>query len=149
MEKCLKLYPNCGKFIDDNIYTLTDNDELIIRVIHSLGASNKVYVKFNKDGLESNHIVKDGCVVVPRELLTIGNLDLNVIIKNGTVTIKKYPCIPLIIKDLDDKLVVVDEIVLFREEINNMKNTLAETTEKLENEVKKNHELIKQMILVE
>lgn len=149
MEKCLKLYPNCGKFIDDNIYTLTDNDELIIKVNHSLGASNQVYVKFNNNGIESNHILKGGCVVVPKELLIVGNLDINVIIKNGAVTVKKYPCIPLIIKELDDKLVVLDEILLFREEIADMKSILIQTTVNLENEVKKNQELIKQMILVE
>lgn len=146
MIKTLKLFSKIGKFLDNQEYTIVDNDNLTIKILTEFGANTEIYAIIKNNDIEKHIKIKNKQFEIDKELLKIGKCYLTIIIKSGNLELARYNCVPLIIKQLENKKYVIDEIEVFRNELECLKNDYEALKSNLTNIIKND---IKTLIIAE
>lgn len=131
MVKEINLYQNFGKYVDGNIYPLTD-ENLIIKVNHSKIDGEQMFFIMKNDKESKKGIILNDEFIINRDFLRIGKLSIKIeIVILGNV-VKTYKVEDLIIKEINGEIKSIPEIDNMRIEINDMRERLIETNKNVE-----------------
>lgn len=131
MVKEINLYQNFGKYVDGNIYPLTD-ENLTIKVNHSKIDGEQMFFIMKNDKESKKGIILNDEFIINRDFLRIGKLSIKIeIVILGNV-VKTYKVEDLIIKEINGEIKSIPEIDNMRIEINDMRERIIETNKNVE-----------------
>lgn len=126
MIKKLKLFYGCGRFTDNGEYIKADNENLLIKIVTEFGSNVNLYANISNGANNLRTKIINGQFEVDSKYLKVGECYITIIAKSGSTEVGRYVCTPIVIKELENKQIISDEFIEFRNELNEMKNQLNE-----------------------
>ena len=145
MIKQLKLYKKIGRFTDNIDYVICDNDKLEIKIITEFGANTELYAIIGEKHIK----IKNKHFIIDKDLLKVGECAIIIVAVNNNVEVGRYICTPIIVKELDNEYATIDEITLFKKQIEEQEKEMIEFKNNIIAKIEKMQELIKSMINME
>ena len=126
--------------VDNMPFDVNQNESLELEVKSSYDFE-RMYFYFKNNGTESVVRGKKGSdgsqiIEVPKELLTAGNIDLTVSLRDGMKLLKKWVVSPLLISEYDEDLVVSDFLKNIEDKITQLNERVKALEDKNDNLLK-------------
>lgn len=145
MLKELKLYKGIGRFVDSLNYIICENDNLNIKIVTEFSANTELYAIIGEKRIK----IRNKEFIIPKDLLKVGECAIIIVAINNNIEVARYMCTPIIIKQLDNTYVAIDEITLFKQQLNEQEQKMVEFKNNVIAKIEKMQDLIKSMIEME
>lgn len=117
----LTLHNSYGKFDTKQIY---NNEKAVIDIEHDYRFFNLVAVVSYGNNYSRILKITDNQLILNKEILKEGRLYIKIKVMQGNDTIKVIPCDSLIIKEKNDEIEAIPQIVDCCEKVANLENTV-------------------------
>lgn len=141
MEKQLTLYSNYGKY-DEASFVVASNENLVINIIEKKKANTQYYATIKKDLMLEKIAIKDNFFEIPNKFLTFGTISVKISVYLKGELLKEYACEDLLIKELDNSMICIPEIVALKAELAEQKTLLIDNLTNFKDRISKNEELM-------